>query len=73
MDRAVPHLFFFRRKSALLMLTRYTTGLVVIRPGNFSRTMSTLHVRVSVRVRVRVRVTVTVTIRLGVGGGVSKP
>ena len=57
----------------LLMLTRYTTGLVVIRPGNFSRTMSTLHVRVSVRVRVRVRVTVTVTIRLGVGGGVSKP
>ena len=73
MDRAVPHLFFFRRKSVLLMLTRYTTGLVVIRPGNFSRTMSTLHVRVSVRVRVRVRVTVTVTIRLGVGGGVSKP
>ena len=57
----------------LLMLTRYTTGLVVIRPGNFSRTMSTLHVRVSVRVRVRARVTVTVTIRLGVGGGVSKP
>ena len=59
----------------LLMLTRYTTGLVVIRPGNFSRTMSTLHVRVSVRVRVRVRVrvTITVTIRLGVGGGVSKP
>ena len=73
MDRAVPHLFFFRRKSVLLMLTRYTTGLVVIRPGNFSRTMSTLHVRVSVRVRVRVRVTITVTIRLGVGGGVSKP
>lgn len=33
------HLFFFAMKSALLMFTRYTTGLVVIK-GSFWLMMS---------------------------------